>query len=168
MTGFNTLLNLVNANNLIQQPLTALDVTFSDPIVDIGSNWNTKVTVSAVPGSRYTGSVDVCYTRPHLVELNNSVINNMLSEVPFTPEIILDFLNTSRGTDFQYSDVENIPIPLLCVGEIASINLTMKSNSLAWIGDTNISVLYGLPSNTNILHDLVNHILPSPGYLAMS
>ncbi len=78
MSGFESLLNLVNADNPIQQPLTAADITLSDPIEDIGPNWNTKVTISAVPGSRYTGSVDVCYNRVPLDALNNSVINEII------------------------------------------------------------------------------------------
>lgn len=167
MSDANTLLNLINATNIIQQPLTLEDVSFSAPIIDIGDGWNTKVTVDSLPGSRYIGSVDVCYNRPHLVELNNSVINNIISEVPFTPEIILELLNTSRGTDFTVDDMEIITIPVIGIGDVASITLTMKSNSLAWIGDTNVSVLYGLPSNTDILHQLVNHILPNNDYLTI-
>ena len=164
MSGFNSLLNLINSENPQQQNLTAADVSFSTPVVDVGFGWNTKVIVNSVPGSRYIGSVEVCYTRPNLLELNNSVINNIISEVPFTPEIILDLLNTSRGTDFTVTDMEVITIPVINMGDVASITLVMKSNSLAWVGDTNVSVLYGLPSNTNILHSLLNNLFPSNGY----
>lgn len=164
MSGPNTLLNLINSENPHQKDLTLADVTFSEPTIDIGENWNTKVTVDSIPGSRYIGSVEVCYMRPHLAELNNSVISTIISEVPFTPEIILNLLNTSRGTDFTVGDMEEITIPVINMGDIASITLVMKSNSLAWVGDTNVSVLYGLPSNTNLLHELLNHVFPSNNY----
>lgn len=177
MSGYETLLNIVNADNPIQQPLTAADVVFSDPVIDIGPNWNTKVTITAIPGSRYTGSVDVCYHRELLDALNNSVINEVISDVPFTPELILSLLNASRNTTFTLSDMVccdcgpvcncnkgGISIPDINLGDVASINLTIRSNSLAWIGDTNISVLYGLPTNIGLLHQLLNHVFPNNGY----
>jgi hypothetical protein len=181
MSGYESLLNLVNADNPIQQPLSLADVVFSDPIEDIGATWNTKVTISAVPGSRYTGTVDVCYNRVPLDALNNSVINNIISDVPFTPEIILNLLNSSRDTTFTLSDMrgcdckpgckcncESINIPNIELGDVASINLTIKSNSLEWIADTNVSVLYGLPSNIGLLHHLLNHVFPNNEYFATS
>lgn len=175
MSGYESLLNLINADNPIQQPLTAADVVFSDPIEDIGENWNTKVIVTAVPGSRYTGSVEVCYNRVPLDALNNSVINEVISDVPFTPEMILNLLNSSRDTTFTLSDMQccdckhdcncnTINIPDIGLGDVASINLTIKSNSLHWIADTNISVLYGLPTNIGLLHQLLNHVFPNNGY----
>lgn len=161
------LLNLINADNPIQQPLTLADVSFDPPVVDIGNGWNTKVRVNSLPGSRYIGSVDVCYHRPDLIELNNSVINNIISEVPFTPEIILDLLNTSRGTDFTVDDMEVINIPSMNPGDATEVTLIMKANSFAWVGATNISVLYGLPTNTDILHNLLNHVMPNNNYLTL-
>lgn len=168
MSGYESLLNIVNADNPIQQPLTVADVAFSEPIADIGPNWNTKITITAIPGSRYTGSVDVCYNRVILDALNNSVINNIISDVPFTPEIILNLLNSSRDTTFDVSDMCCVCIPDIELGDVASINLTIKSNSLAWIEDTNISVLYGLPTNIGLLHHLLNHVFPNDQYFTTS
>lgn len=178
MSGFESLLNIVNSDNPIQQPLSASDVVFSDPVEDIGPNWNTKVTITAVPGSRYTGSVDVCYNRVPLDALNNSVINNIISDTPFTPELILSLLNASRDTNFTLSDMKccdcdhdchcgGFDIPDIGLGDVASINLTVKSNSLQWIGDTNVSVLYGLPTNISLLHQLLNHVFPNDGYFVI-
>jgi len=169
MSGFESLLNIVNADNPIQQPITAADVVFSDPIEDIGETWNTKVTITAIPGSRYTGSVDICYHREPLDVLNNSVINEVISDVPFTREMILNLLNSSRDTTFTLSDMACcFCVPDIELGDVASINLTVKSNSLEWIGDTNISVLYGLPTNIGLLHQLLNHVFPNDEYFTPS
>jgi len=166
MSGYETILNLVNATNPIQQPLTKDDISFSEPIPVKGPDYNTKITISSVPGSRYTGFVDVFYNRPSLDDLNNSVINNIISDVPFTPQIIIDLLNSSRDTEFTLSDLIHCPCPPdLDVGEVASVKIAVKSNCLTWIGDANVSVLYGLPSNIGELHHLLNHVCPNDGYL---
>lgn len=164
MTDYDKLLNLINSDNIVIPPLNVDDISFSDPVVDIGATWNTKLTVSSLPTSEYIGSVDVFYTRPNLIELDSTKINNLISEIPFTPEMIINLINANRGTNFNVSDLELISIPIMDIGDVASVTLIMKSNSLTWIGNIDVSVLYGLSNNTDILHNLLNHVFPTDGY----
>lgn len=167
--SIDSFINLLNLENPSEYPFTSEDVTFSDPVTvfDADGRWNTKVTVSSINGSGYIGFVDVFYNRPSLLELDSDSIYDMISEYPFTPQIVLDILNSSRGTNFNTSDVEILSLPLMNIGEVTPITVTMKQSSLEWTGAIEIYGLYGIPTNTDILHYLLNTRYPTNDYFTI-
>jgi hypothetical protein len=163
MSSQEKLLALINQDNPNPFPLTLAQVTFSDPVAVDNQLWNTKVTVSSVPGSGYYGDVDVNYKRNSFSELGDSV--TVMSELPFTIETIVALLNTTRATYLTVDDIESIEVSIMDVGDIGTVVLNAKSTSLGWLGSVTLTALYGLPMDVDILHILMNHTLPSGGYL---
>jgi hypothetical protein len=162
MSNADKLLALINADNPYPRPLTFDTVSFSAPLAVAGDGYNTKVTVSSVPGKMFIGNVDVFYHRIELTELGYT---GLLSEAQFTPESILASLNAQCGTDLTLADVEGFTVPTLEVGEPQTVVLTSKSDSFAWAGEKEVELLFGLPMEVNELHQLVTFTMPSDGYL---
>lgn len=164
MSSPDKLLALINADNPHNPPLTFDSVALSNPAVDVGDAWNTKVTVSSVPGHGYFGDVDVFYTRPGLSVLGSNV--GLLSEQPFTADSIVSLLSAKRQADVTLSDLDVFTVPHLTVlGEMQSVVLVAKSDSLGWTGATEVALLFGLPPRVDLLHQLVTQIMPAAGYL---
>ena len=164
MTTISKLLELVNTGNPLSIPLTSDIVSFSDPVINYGVNWNTQITITANPGYYYTGSVNVFYKRIDLSVLNKI---SLLSDVPFTPEIIVSILKNIYNADVVINDFIPIDIPNLNnVGDTGTVVIEADSKSIGWNGKNDkVDLLFGLPFNINTLHQLLVDILPSPGYL---
>lgn len=157
------LLALINADNPRPlSPLTFADVTFSPAVIATGGPKNTKVKVSAIPGSGYKGSVNVYYDR-----LDMSVLGpfSFTSETPFTFEEILQMVNEATGQDFVLDDIAEIDCSWMEIGDISLTRLEATDQSLEWMGQTELNLLYGLPGNTDVLHYLLNHTLATDSYL---
>lgn len=158
MSSINKLIDLINADNPHPALLSEKNITFSVPIVDIGETWNTAVTVSAIKGSGYVGQVVVRYNRIDLSNLGSEI--GIISEEAFTADTVVSILNRTRGSFISLDDVSSIAIPVMNVGDIETIALTAKTDSLGWTGRVDISLLMGLPENTGLLHELLNIELP--------
>lgn len=156
------LLDLINAKNPHKHPLTSDQVTFAAPVPNSDATWNTKVTVSSVPGKGYRGNVDVFYHRIELTELGTSI--GFISEEPFTPETIVSMLNEKLGITLTLTELDAVTVPAMTVGDIETVVLAAKSDSFGWVGEIGIDLLFGLPDNDE-LHQLVTNTLPSSGYL---
>ena len=163
MINTSTLLGLINQANPSSPVLSLNDVTFGFPQSDIGANYNTKITVSSVPGSGYFGTVDVFYHRIDLTELGQYL--KVLSEEPFTSDLIIQSIGRNRVADLDVRDFEALTIPDLQIGDYGTITLTAEPKSLGWVGTTEVSLVLGLPENVDLLHTLMNFTLPSNGYL---
>ncbi len=164
MSSKTKLLKLINDTNPIPIPLTFSQVRLLDPVIDEGDNWNTKVRIVAMESSYYTGYQDVYYKRNQLNKLINTGYG-FLSETPFTFEKIISLLNDERNADIDSSEIEYVSLENLSIGEIANITLHAHPSSHGWIGDVEFNAVYGLSSDINELHQIVNHTLPEPGYI---
>jgi hypothetical protein len=155
------LLNIDNPNTVI---FDNNNISFSDPIAEVGNGYDTKILASALPGTLYTGSILLYYTRINLLELGNAVW--LFSDVPFTTDIVISILNTARNAFLIVDDLETIIIPGMALGDIRSIVFTAKPNSVNWIGSNVASIIIGFPSIVNRLNTLLNTKMPTVGYLA--
>jgi hypothetical protein len=159
------LLALLNADNPAPYKFTFNNVSFSLPATDNGPNWNTRVRVSGVPGSAYTGQVNVFYRRVPLSEPFD-VMPGLMSDVPFTPNDVLNELNGPRvAADMTMSDLMPFTIPEMVLGDAETIHVHAHPNSLAWIDKGTTVLMLGLSDPFDKLHKLVNVTLPSPNYI---
>jgi hypothetical protein len=134
------------------------DVSFSDPQLDISTAKNSKIQLTARPGSGYKGSIWISYSRESLGNVH--LPTQILSEVTFTVESILAALNAKLLVPITLEDLEPFTLPLLNVGDILTLDLSARSGSLAWIAATTISLLYGLPPNIDDVYTIFNSELP--------
>jgi hypothetical protein len=151
------LLALINEANVLDHPLDATSVTLSQPDVNTATAKNTKITVVAVNQSGYKGSIEVHYDRlgVDLVEPEQGI----RSEDVFTTQAVLTALSPIVGVQLTAADVDMV-IPDLEVGDIATITVTAKPDSLGWQGSVQVALLYGLPPTSDDLYDLMNTVFP--------
>ncbi len=159
MTTKDLLFDLINKSQPNgKHALTGMEVSFSDPSLDITTIRNSVTTLTALPGSGFKGSVLVHYSRESMGNLG--LPTQQLQETPYILQGILDFLNQHLLVQITVDDIEPITIPSLNVGDILSIQLVAKTNSLAWIGSLDVQLLYGLPPNVDDVSTVFNTSLP--------
>lgn len=159
MTTTSILIGLINEVNSLSRLLREEDITIGPPSQDISTIHNTRLPVTAVPGSGYKGVVDVFYNR---VALSDTAIpTGIQSEDVFTSDMIIAQLDRHPAVPLETEDVQSFTAPDLQVGDITTITVTAEDQSLGWIGATDVSLLYGLPPNSDELYDLMNHQLPT-------
>ncbi len=169
MSIIDQLIALINSANvsehpsLLTDPLTIDQVSISNPTPDAGLTWDTKVTVSALPNSEYSGQVDVFYNRIDLSAIGTDL--GFMSETPFTADTVVSILNAMGNVALLDTDMGEFTIPNMNVGDIETVVLVANPDSLAWKGTVTVSLLFGLPPNVSILHQLMTVTLPSAGYL---
>jgi len=160
------LVGLINEANIIVPPLVAGDVTVGLPYAHTGGSTgtlDTRVTITAAEGSRYTDSIEVYFRRIDAAELVGDF--NYLTEGPLVLSNLVDFVNQRGQADLLYSEVMPLPVLGLQVGDIVNVDLQIQPDSLRWKGIKSVPVLYGLPFDVDKLHILMNFTLPSPGYI---
>jgi hypothetical protein len=154
------LLELINYDN--NTNLTLDMVSLSVPLSVSGGARNTKVTVTAKPGSPYADNQDVFYNRINLSALGTL---EFLSELPYDAPGLLAAINAEKGAYLYASDLEEFELsPVIQLGELKTFNLSAKPTSIRWIGTTPLSMVCGLPNNLSDFHVLMNTTLPEPGY----
>ena len=143
---------------ILSDPEPALD---SQP--GVGDEWNTKVTVTAKPGSGYSGSVDVYYRRIHLMRFEGTQV---AVECKITPEILIEALNRCHSTFLSLDDLQPIdPTTLPCQsGVVRCLELISLDNSLGWYGSVRVPVVFGIPQGAPRLHHLIHHVMSAPNY----
>jgi hypothetical protein len=155
---------LLDANNVTLSVPTPAPSSHSGYGGGIAPVANTNITVTAISDGGYTGTITVNYNRLDLTTVSVNTIQ-LLSEFPFTEQIILDEFNEQFDLSLTSDDILTISVPSLDIGDITTIDLQAAPDSIGWMGATNVSMLYGLSSNISVLHDFVNNIMPSAGYL---
>lgn len=164
MTNPAKILALIDANNPPNRlPVSVDTVTLSAPVADYGAGWNTKLKVSSISGHGFYGDVDVFYHRVTLPELGTI---RLLSETQFTSETIVSMINAKKGTDLSASDLhlDLVTVPTLNLGGMETVVLAAQESSLGWTGETEVSLLFGLPGNVDLLHQIVTELFPGDGY----
>ncbi len=162
MSSAEKVIDLINQENTPVYPLTTSVISFSDLTPDEETSWNTKLTVNAIPGQGYIGTVDIFYRRINLTELGLSVY--LASEAPFTVSSFLEKLNNDRLTSMTEEDLEPDFLPSMDTGVPTDVLITATDGSLAWRGNVTVQVVTGLPETYNALHTLLNETLPADGY----
>ncbi|EKD22663.1 MAG: hypothetical protein ACD_84C00018G0004 [uncultured bacterium] len=159
MLPHDKLLELLNNDNPRQIKFDRTNVTFSNPIENIGEGYNTRINVDSVPGGGFLGNVDVFYHRINLADLGNDIW--LFSDMPFTEDMIISMLNTSRNAFLLASDLDAMAVPIMAVGDIRSIVFTTQPNSVNWIGSNNAMLIIGFPGIVSRLDLFLNTTLPS-------
>lgn len=160
----------LTAENPPPIPFTDETVILSNPVPSIdphpnsGDEWNTKVTVTARPGSGYGGSVDIYYRRIPLTRFEGTV--SLCQEDRFTPESLIEALNRCYNSFLSLEDLEHIdPDTLPCqAGVVRCLELTALPDSLGWFGVVRVPVVIGIPLNSYRLHQLIHHKMPVANY----
>jgi hypothetical protein len=160
---YKQLLELINSNNPSIVPFSTVNISFSEPVVDIGDTWNTKITVSAIPSAGYVGSVDLYYNRIDIAEFGVGIW--LFSDTQITNDSLIDLLNINRNAFLLVSDIEPIAIPDMVLGDIMVFPITIKNNSINWIGNNSVSTIIGFPVIAENLNILVNTVFPTNNYL---
>lgn len=154
------IIDLINDTNHAQYKFKSTDVTLQTPQLDITTTRNSAVQVDAVPGSGFKGSVTVYYSRASLG--NVGLPTQSMSEVSYTAQSVLDLLNQNLLIKIdQTTDLQPFTVPALNVGDILTLDLTAQDGSYAWIGSTEIALLFGLPPNVGDVSTIMNVTLPS-------
>lgn len=139
------ILDLLNELNLPPKALTAINVKFGQPEVlpDEGLV-NTKVTISAVPGRGYSGSVDITYRRLAIGEILQAPTLRSLD--PFTEDLVLASINNAFGLFLTVDDMQPFDIPEIPAGESQVLQLRAKEGSLGWLGGVDITLEHAKPT----------------------
>ena len=160
MTTTNVLLfQLINSSNTKKYKIKPTDVVASDPQLDISTANNSKIQLTALPGSGLKGDLWVHYSRESIGNLH--LPTQLLSELTITVESILAVLNAHLLVPVTADDLESFSVPVLNVGDILAITLSARSGSFAWIGSMDFTVLYGLPPNVDDVSAIMNVGLPT-------
>lgn len=132
--------------------LPAPAVTFNAPVANNGpdsAQRDTKITMSAVPGSGYTGSVNLTYPRldieTDIVDAADRPVTFDEGEATRVAGIVAEFntrfrVNLVAGTDYTDADLPEFDgTP----NETKTFTLTMLASSLIYKGDIVITVALG-------------------------
>jgi len=154
VTSKDKLFDLINAANPLPRPLTPNNVEIVNPRLAVGTGYNTRATVRALPDKGYTREQDVFYKRIDLAAL--APIQYRIEEVG-SPAQLLAMLNTRRGTWLELTDVLAFTIPTVAQGSFSTLTLTAADESYGFVGSVQVrltrdavipvaSVLAGEPS----------------------
>lgn len=164
------ILQALTSENAPPVPFTDDNVIVSDPIdvigspEDGGSEWNTKVVITAKPNSVYTGSADIYYRRIDMQVFAGTT--SLIQECEFTTDAIIAALNRCHHTEIDLEDIVEIDSTQLpCQrGVIRCLDLVAAQNSLGWYGSVRVPVVIGIPYEAVRLHNLIHHTMPISNY----
>jgi hypothetical protein len=141
MDSTDKLLQLLNETNDPLKTFTRINVGLVDvQSVEIDGPI-TKVTVTAVPGRGYSGSVDVQYHRLDLSEVIAGKTVRSLNAM--TPQIVIDLINSSLGLFLSVDDLLPFTTPTPEEGTAVVIDIEAAPDSPGFMGLTQITVEYG-------------------------
>lgn len=155
LSSDNQVLNLIKSSN------NDADVSFSDVALGIPApsegEKNTILTVSSIPNSRYTGSVDIEYDRLPLDGFLVYGPADLIIPPQGTLNNIVDGFNTLYGANLDYTDIpDNTDISSVDY-DGATVTFTALSSSFAYIGDLAVSVKWeSTQLSTIILVDMLD------------
>ena len=137
MSSKDKLFALINATNPLPRPLTANNVELIDPRPAVGTGWNTRVTIRAIPDKGYSREQDVFYRRIDLADLEPIIYK---SEDVTTPATLLALINERRGTWMELEDVQPFTMPLVPQGGEASVVITAADESYCFMGSATVTL----------------------------
>lgn len=138
------LVDLINADNSLA--LTSELITFGLPTAATGESppKNTELTVSAAPGSGYSGSVVVTYNRvaiSTLPTISAKPAEFQLGDATTIKDLIPEF-NALYGVVLTEDDYTDAPLPEFTgtANESHTIQLVAKADSLIYIGSIELTI----------------------------
>lgn len=163
------LINLINKDNPIGPPLSKKEIDLSAPIAipTTAANPypNTKTTIKPIATGHYKDNVDVEYHRIRFDELVGRV--GFFANDVITAAFVLKHFNDAYGTDVDTSDIQGIVIPEITGRGGYEVTISTLANSVKYTGIKKVPFIYGISFEVlEKLHILMNHTLPSEGYLS--
>jgi hypothetical protein len=145
MSSTDRILQMVVAKNHPTYPITPDTVALDGMLVDNANDHNTRVTMrSRGPQTGYSGQVDLFYTRVNLTAMGTI---QAIQEAPFTIDSLLANINASKNAQMTAEDVTNTILPVTETGVPVTILLSASDDSLAWLGNTQVTILNGIPAS---------------------
>lgn len=139
--SFARVLTEVNEKNIPKHPLTLKNVKPGMPEPLVHEEFNTRMNLAAVPGTVYYNQVDIFYKRLTLSEILSDV--TIRNTEAFTPQLLIDMLNSQYNLFLTIDDVEPFVPPVLEYGQSATITLTARDDSYGFLGSIEIEVVNG-------------------------
>jgi len=160
----NKLLTEVNRVNTPAKPLNLVNVSLQPAVFDQSDEHNTKVTIDAVPGRIYKGSVDVFYNRADLGEvLTDQAIR---STSPFTATSVIELINQQFGLSLTTDDFEPFTVPTPTLDQPQELTLVAKTTSMGYVNQGSLTVLYGRTLLSDVIRVVILQKLRHPINLA--
>lgn len=162
MSSTDRILQMVTERNHPTYPLTQDRVGLGGMLVENANDHNTRVTMRAKGGTTgYSGEVDLFYTRVGLSALGTVEV---IQEEQFTIDTLLNAINALKIAQMTAEDVTNTEMPATETGVPLSFILSATDSSLAWLGNTQVTVLNGIPASAPALNTFLTqelaHLFP--------
>jgi hypothetical protein len=154
MSSFDRIVAMIYEKNRPTYPLVQGVVTIGEQVVEGASTHNTRAVMRAVHGRGYTGQVDLFYTRVNLTALGDLIF---VREEQFSYDELLGLINYQKDAQMTADDFTNDGLPLVDNGVITNFILSAKSSSLVWLGNTQVTLLNGIPAEAPGLLDFWNN-----------
>lgn len=166
MDGRELILQLVNEQNVLRQPITVDNVIMEAPTPKGAEHpRNTGVVLLGVHGKGYKGKTEIFYNRHDLPELfeEADITPNLRSNLEITPELVIEKLNTKYGFYLQAIDLEDLEIPVFEDLETTkTIEIAVKETSWNWVGTITLEMTYGNPLLDTVVFVQLLPILSHP------
>lgn len=159
MSSFDRLVDMIEEKNELAIPLTRNNISFENLTGDVETDWNSRVTVRAIQGQDYAGHVQVYYTRVNLTALGLPL--EFMQEAPFTLQSLLDRINETKNAQMTPEDLTIAELPSMETGVVKTFTISASKSSLVWLGNTQVSLLTGIPAEAKGLATFLNVTLPA-------
>lgn len=155
MSSTDRILQMVKERNHPTYPLTLDTVALNDLALENNTAYNTRVTMRGKGGlTGYSGQVDLFYTRVSLTAMGTI---ELVREEQFTFEELLGTVNGIKNAQMTTNDFTNTDLPSIENGVVTTFTLSAQDSSLVWLGNTQVTVLNGIPATAPDLIDFINH-----------
>lgn len=136
-------LDLIKTDNPKAANLTNDLVQFGLPTASqSGASRNTQLTITAAPGSGYTGSVDVLYNRVALVDfVGKKDLTFLLGDATKLKDLIPE-INELLGINLTGDDYQDVTLPEFegTANEVHEVQLVTSADSLCYLGSLTIKI----------------------------
>ena len=145
MSSFDRVIEMVYEKNRPTYPLNPNSVSLNDLTVEAAPTHNTRITMVARNrrDGGYSGQVDLFYTRVPLSALGRLAF---WREEPYRYEDIFPLINQSKIAQMGPEDFTNEGLPPMERGVPVKFILSARDGSLAWLGNTQVELLIGVPA----------------------
>lgn len=139
-------------------PITTSNVTLSGYVANANADGESRMTVTAVDGLQFYGTVNVYYQK---YTLNNLPDLEFEFDQPPSNQQFIDRFNELTGSSMKLSDVQTFSIPAVESGVIGQVTLQGRTSSFIFRGSKTFNFVTGMPTIAPTLHTYVHVTLPS-------
>lgn len=156
-------LDALNSEFTPQNQFTEANLRFDAIASDATEGFNSKITLSGLPGKGYYGSVDLLFNRLDLAVLEHTpgVMIELRREGDWSIADVVTGLNGLRRAKLTTDDIDfSIAPPAgFAPGSEVEAQITAKNTSYAWTGSLDVKLVYGKPYlNQVVFSSLLNTI----------